>query len=118
MANTVFLRGLAIHGMVYADESTGAVHLTIPERLPYDVNNEWPLHICKEGDTLFNLAIAYYKDVYPVPCDLWEVIAQAQEYPIVDPSIPLPEGLILQIPTPDYLSATAFGQSLSSTPLI
>lgn len=55
-------------------------------------------HEVREGDTLFSLAGLYFRPVSRA-CGYWWVIADFQPDPIVDPTLKLPVGQIVYIPS-------------------
>jgi hypothetical protein len=104
------------HGDVYQNED-GELHLTLPERLPHQVRDDTFVHPCKEGgEYLLDIAVYYYKNQIANPVDCWEIIAQFQEDPIVDGSVPLPGGTALQIPSIEYIIEVALGEQLRQYP--
>jgi len=112
----IYLKGLSRHSTVYEDTTRGELHLTLPERLPYEPTDDCWIHICHGDERLFDIAIAYFKDAYQDAVDLWETIAQFQEEPIQDPFVPLPEGKVLLIPSVNYIETTVFGEPLTQWP--
>jgi len=117
-ALSLFLPWLARHGQAYQN-ADGEVHLTLPERLPYIDRDDTATHVCKAGERLFDIAIHYFKDSmgdYAVDC--WEIIAQFQEDPIVDGSVTLPVGLVLLIPSDEYIQEVALGEPLHEYPRV
>jgi len=111
------LHGLERHGEPYADEED-RVFVSLPERLPSMERDDSGIHVVQseDGETLMDIAILYYKGLFRNPVDMWEVIAQFQEHTIVDPSVPLSRGTVLLIPSTEYISDVAFGDSLSEFP--
>lgn len=75
-------------------------------RLPikYIDDPDTTIHVIKEGDTLQKLANAYYKG-FSSPSTLWWVIAEFQQTPIVDPTIKLKPGTLLNIPSSNLVSS-------------
>jgi hypothetical protein len=113
--SSIYLSGLERHGVPYSDE-LGRVFVSLPERLPFEELDESIMHVCKGEERLFDLAIIYYGGMYRNAVDLWPIIAQAQEDPIIDPSIPLAVGEVIMIPSISYIEMTAFGTPLTEYP--
>lgn len=109
------LPGLARHGKVYKN-ANGELHVSLPERLPHVTDDETIHHVCKAGERLQDLAVAYYKDKLEDPVDYWEDIAQFQEDPIIDGSTTLKDKQIVLIPSVAYLQQARHGDSLSEYP--
>lgn len=107
----VFSTGLYRHAQAFK-KSDGTLYYSNPERIPYEERDDTIIHTCYGGEFLWDLAILYYKDAYPTPLDLAEVIAQFQPDPIVDWSVPMIRGREVLIPSVEYLEEVAFGDSL------
>lgn len=116
-ALTVYLPWLARHGQAYQN-AAGVIHLTLPERLPHVIRDDSVIHVCKGDERLQDIAVYYYRDTYENAVDMWEVIAQFQEDPIVDGSIPLPANRVLEIPSVEYIQEVALGEPLHEYPAI
>jgi len=114
-ALTAYLPWLSRHGEAYQN-AKGETQLTIIERLPSINYDESITHIAKEGENLFDVAVYYYKDHIDNPADCWEIIAESQEDPIVDGSVPLKAGTLLLIPPRSYIQEVALGTSLRDSP--
>jgi hypothetical protein len=105
------------------DDSPGgkdddAVVFQVPERLSYEDREDNTIHIVTEGERIYDLAQAYFARVIPNGIDIWEVLAQYQPEPIVDPSVPLAAGREIFIPPTDYIDEIALGAVLIEVPEI
>jgi hypothetical protein len=114
---TQYLPWLQRHGEIYQN-SADEVHISRPERLPHVQRDDTIVHICKEGERLQDIAVAYYKDAFAEPVDMWEVIAQFQEDPIVDGSVPPGADRVLLIPSAEYVKEVALGDPLHEYPVL
>jgi hypothetical protein len=84
---------------VFQDEA-GRLSFAARTRLLWEDLEGVRAHVVKTGDTLWSLAMRYYKSVGQ-PGDgarLWWVIADFQPEPINDPTIALQDGEIVLIP--------------------
>jgi len=109
------LSGLSRHGYAYTGVD-GKLYLSLPERLPHEDDSDAVPYTCRGSEYLTDIANAYYAKLFRRPEDVAEVIAEFQEDPIVDLSIPPPQGRVLMLPSPDYIMAIAYGESLSEIP--
>lgn len=114
---TLQLAWLNRHGVPYRTDR-GEVHLTTPERLPHQQRDDTSIHVCRGGERLIDVAMVHFKDYIDWAADCWEVIAQFQDPPIVDGSVPLPHGTVLQIPSLEYVQEVAFGDPLHEYPVL
>lgn len=112
---SAYLPWLARHGEAYLNE-LGETQLTITERLPSVSYDEAYTHIVKEGETLIDIAVRYYQNQTENPADCWEIIAECQEDPIIDGSVPLRAGQLILVPPPAFIQEIALGPSLRDTP--
>ena len=110
-AMTGYLSWLGRHGELYCNH-LGETHLTITERLPYVDYDDVITHICKKGECLLDVAVYYYKDRVDRPADCWEIIANYQDDPIIDGSVPLTAGRVILIPPQSYIQEVALGMAL------
>ncbi len=79
-------------------DADGNVYLS--ERTPYRYR-ELPdnrTHVVAQGETIFALAGKYFSPL-PRPAGFWWVIADFQPEPIFDPTIEIPPGTMLIIPS-------------------
>ncbi len=67
------------------------------------------VHVVNAGDTLWSLAGKYYRGI-PRPNGLWWVIADFQPQPIRDPTLKIPEGTVLVIPSVRVLREEIFSE--------
>lgn len=81
-------------------DDLGENELLLTDREPYtfQVLSDNVLHVVKAGDTLWSLAGRYYRGMRR-PNGLWWAIADFQPQRIVDPTIELPQGSIVVIPS-------------------
>ena len=113
----VDLLELERHGIAYT-KSDGTVRLSLPERVPYVQRDDNDHYVCRGGETLIDVAIMAYKKFYQHPMDQWPILQQCQEDPILDPSLPLPQGLVLVVPSPSFNEEVAYGEDLTEYPQI
>lgn len=97
------------------DGQEGALQLT--DRNPYGYrdlpdNRE---HTVVDGDTLMNLAGQYFLGIER-PAGLWWVIADFQPEPIHDPTLRLPPGTNLVIPSNRTVLELIFNESRRNEP--
>jgi hypothetical protein len=113
----VNLHGLERHGEAYADEND-RVFISLPERVPPMERDDSGVHVVQSdgGETLMDVAILYYKELFQNPVDMAEIIAQFQEHTVVDMSVPLDQGTILLLPSVEFIADVALGDSLSEFP--
>ena len=74
--------------------------LFVADRAPFayrKISDSWR-HLVMDGDALWSLAAKYYAE-FPRPAGLWWVIGDFQQPPIVDPTIALPSGSIVWVPS-------------------
>ena len=114
---TTYLPWLQRHGRIYQND-LGEIHITVPERVPHIMREDTIVHICKEGEYLQNIALLYFKNDFENAVDMWEIIAQFQEDPIIDGSIPMTQGRILEIPSAEYIKEVALGDPLYEYPVL
>jgi hypothetical protein len=112
-----FVFGLARHGASYRDD-TGKVFLSLRERLPFIDRADWITHVCKGGERCVDLAIKYFKRFFAFPVDAAPIIAECQEFPVLNVTDLLEKGRVVLIPSPDYVNDYAYGSSLLDTPRI
>lgn len=86
--------------------------LQLTDRDPYSFAafSDNRVHIVCEGDTLFTLASRYFAS-FPNPGELWWIIADFQPDPIIDPTLKLPLGAELFIPSERTVSEQIFSES-------
>jgi hypothetical protein len=94
----------------------GSLIFMLPERIPFDPDDDYTMHVCQGGERLRDLAIRYYKDVMYSPLDLWLIIRDFQPEPIQDASVPLKAGTIIYIPSSEFIEEVAYGDPLSDAP--
>lgn len=74
--------------------------LYLTEREPYRFreHTDTRVHVIAQGDTLFDLAGRFFSPL-PRACGFWWVLADFQPDPIVDPTLELPAGRRLFVPS-------------------
>ena len=89
------------------NDAEGRLYLT--RRIPYRyrdlVDNRH--HVCRQGDTLWQIAHRYFSPT-PNAAWLWWVIAEFQPSPILDPTLELELGRTLVIPATRLLTDAIF----------
>lgn len=94
-------------------DSAGRLAFGARTRLLWEDLTNVRAHVCRTGDTLWNLALRYYKSI-GLPGDgarLWWVIADFQPEPINDPTIELQEGEVILIPPLSAVQTALAGSS-------
>jgi len=84
----------------------------LSERVPFgyrDLSDNVQYQV-KEGDSLYSLAAKYFRGV-TYPAQLWWVIADFQPEPIHDPTLKLPVGKTLVIPSMRALTELIFSET-------
>jgi hypothetical protein len=114
-ALTTYLPWLQRHGQIYQNDAD-ELHITVPERVPHVLRDDTVVHICKADERLQDIAVYYYKNSIEAPVDCWEIIAQFQEDPIIDGSVPMEAGRVLLIPSLAYIQEVALGDPLYEYP--
>jgi len=112
-----FVSGLLRHGEAYVND-LGETHISLPERLPHVVDERSVTYICGGAERLHDIVIEHYDGKITDPIDAVEIVAQYQEDPIIDYSLPLHAGRVLLLPPPSYIQDVAYGDSLSEFPKI
>jgi len=82
----------------YIDPTSGLLTLTDRDPFRFAPFPDNIQHAVRNGDSLFSLAQRYYATMSQA-AQLWWVIADFQPDPILDPTIQLEIGRILQIPS-------------------
>lgn len=77
--------------------STGARLLAAREPFGFRLDARNRMHIIVRGDTLWTLAEKYFAN-YADAADLWWIIADYQDPPIIDPTLTLEPGLQVIVP--------------------
>ena len=90
-------------------DATGLTHLTDREPYRFKSHDDNRIHRVVQGDTLFSLASRYFAPL-PRACGFWWVIADFQPDPIVDPTLELPPGDELVIPSLRVLTDVILGE--------
>lgn len=72
----------------------------LDEREPFRYRDESDnrYHKAKNGDTWWGLAHMYFQGI-PWQCRLWWLLCEYQPTPIVDPTLIIPEGTLVVIPS-------------------
>jgi hypothetical protein len=112
---SIRLERLARHATAYQNY-LGETQLTTPERLPFVEYDGAIPHICKGDEYLQDIANLYFRNLIDYPVDIAEIIAQYQEDPILDLSIPLSTNRVISVPPLSYIMEVAYGESLADNP--
>jgi hypothetical protein len=88
----------------------------LPERVDYEDDDDIIIHIVADGERLYDIAQFHYGTARNNPWDMWEVIAQFQPEPILDPSVILETGREIYIPSSEFIEEVAYGPTLTDTP--
>ena len=73
------------------------------EQVEYRDSPDNSVHVVQLGDTLQTLAENYFKG-FPQAANLWWIIAEYQPTPIADPTLSLPVGDVIIIPSPTIVA--------------
>jgi hypothetical protein len=94
-------------------DACGRIYLT--ERVPFRFRPlaDTKQYTVKQGDSLFTIAARSYEGL-PRPAGLWWVLADFQPEPIVDPTIALPAGLVLYVPSLRVVQEQVFNDARRS----
>lgn len=103
------------HALI-TEKEDGTIIYQLPERLPFIETDDIRVHTVQQEERLYDLAIMYYGKTRTTPWIYWEVIANFQPVPIIDPSVPLPEGSEIYIPSDSYIEEVALGPTLTDAP--
>lgn len=114
---SVRLQRLARHGYAYRNDEN-EVHLTLPERLPHVLSDDTMTYVCTGEERLQDIAARMYRGLLDNPVDAAEIIAQFQESPIIDVSVPIEANRVLMLPSLTYIQEIAYGDSLTEYPEI
>ena len=79
-------------------DADGRRYLTEVDLIAFRAKSDNRYHTVKSGETPYNLAGKYF---YPLEraAGLWWIIAMFQTPPVIDPTVPLPVGTVLVIPS-------------------
>jgi len=116
-ALSAYLTGLLRHGTLYLND-LGETHVFLPERIPHVEDDRAVTHVCNGNENLFDIVVNFYRRKVRSPIDVVEVVAQFQEEPIIDYSVPLAAQRVLMLPSVAYIQDVAFGDSLAEFPKI
>ena len=97
-------------GTALTDEDDERLFLTDRDLFAFRQLNDNRSHVVVAGDTLFSLAGKYFRGL-PRPAGLWWVIADYQPQPYHDPTIELPVGAVLVIPSPRTVEQLVFSET-------
>lgn len=114
---TIRLDRLARHASAYQNE-LGEIHLTLPERLPHVTSDEDVTYVCSGAERLQDIVCKMYHGLLDHPIDAVEIVAQFQEDPIVDTSVPPEANQVIMLPSLNYIQEIAYGDPLTEFPEI
>jgi hypothetical protein len=102
----------------FTEDEVGIEVLTplLPERVGYVERDDTAVWICSGNERLADIAVAVWAETFDKPHELWEALQQFQPEPYIDPSVPLPIGKTIYIPSVETLQETFFGDSLALIP--
>lgn len=106
------------HAYAIRKADTGEVFFRLPERMPFEERDDNILHIVQRGERLWDIAVRYFQGRRFRACDMWEVLANFQPNPIIDPTVLLRAGQVIYVPSDDYIEEVVFGPSLADVPAI
>lgn len=76
-----------------------------PVRFEQRADNRY--HVARDGDTWWGLAFRYLAE-YERAAGLWWIIADFQDPPVVDPTIAIPAGTLVAIPSGRFVQDRVF----------
>lgn len=88
----------------YADPVDGRLSLSEREPFGFRELRDTTIHLSREGDSWWTLAGHYYEafvtaDLAFDPSQLWWILADFQPEPVIDPTVVIPVGTALYIPS-------------------
>lgn len=92
---------------VEIEDEDGVPCLTDAEPFPYRPEADNRTHVAREGDTWAGLAHRYFPSL-PRACGLWWAVADYQPAPVVDPTIAIPAGTVVVIPSERVIRQLVF----------
>lgn len=90
---------------MYADGDVMYLDEREPFRYRDDTDNRY--HTASEGDTWWGLAHLYFQGV-PRACGLWWLLCEFQPEPVIDPTIAIPDGKLIIVPSMRLLRMKIF----------
>jgi len=100
------LRGLYRHSTVEQTDE-GRIYPGLPERVSWELRDDTALYRTAEKEYLHDIVVGFYKGYYTQPLFVVEIVAQFQQPPIIDVSVPLPADYTLQLPSTDFIESVA-----------
>jgi len=79
-------------------DDQGRQYLTDREPFRYAVFDDNRVHVCRDGDTLQGIASTYFAPLPDAPL-LWWILADFQKSPIIDPTVKLTAGRVIDVPS-------------------
>jgi len=112
----VYTTGLYIHASAFKT-SDGLLYWSMPERLVYEDRDDNVFQECNGDELLVDIVIEHYKDMFPNPVVLLDIVCQFQPNPIIDPSRRLTPGQMIVLPSYTYCE-DALSSSITESPEI
>lgn len=96
-------------GLTQVTDDAGRIFLDDREPFGYVERTDNIVHTAAMGDTWFNLALRYYRDISLRADGLWWVICDFQPQPVVDPTLAIPPGTKVYLPSPLVVQSEVLG---------
>lgn len=104
-------RRFSRHSFTFGIRREGDYILTTAEPFRFRELDDNRLLTVKQGETLFSIAGREFKGIGPRPAGLWWIIADFQPSPIHDPTLEIPMGTTLFIPSNRTILEEIFSQA-------
>lgn len=96
-------------GLAQETDTAGRIFLADREPFVYAERTDNIVHTAVMGDTWFNLAQRYYRDISLRASGLWWVLCDFQPQPVVDPTLAIPPGSKVYLPSPLVVQSEVLG---------
>ena len=86
-------------GVAQETDADGIMYLDDREPFTYREKADTIVHVAREGDTWERLAQLYYSGISERASGLWWVICEFQPQIVVDPTLAIPNGSLVYVPS-------------------
>lgn len=95
-------------GTIAFKRNGGVLYLSTPDRIAYEEREDTIIHEAMDGETVYGLAEKYFgEDGWK----RWDIIAQFQPNPIIDPTVPFEVGQTVYIPSRRFIEERVTNKS-------